>query len=91
MLRSILFLVLAVFVARAFWRIFDGIVEGASGSRSRREVPDRGVPMVRDPVCGTFVLPDRAVTLVDGRARVHFCSDACRDTYRARASTGRTA
>ena len=25
--------------------------------------------MVRDPVCGTFVLPERAVTLVDGRDR----------------------
>ena len=40
--------------------------------------------MVRDPVCGTFVLPASAVTLVDGRARLYFCSDACRDKYRAR-------
>ena len=40
--------------------------------------------MARDPVCGTFVLPDRAVTLVDGRARLFFCSEACRDKYRAR-------
>ena len=84
MLRLLLFLALAVFVARAFWRMFDGIVEGASGGRPRKQAPDRGVQMVRDPVCGTFVLPDRAVTLIDGRARVHFCSDACRDKYRPR-------
>ena len=35
--------------------------------------------MVRDPVCGTFVLPDHALTIVDGRSRVFFCSGACRD------------
>ena len=40
--------------------------------------------MVRDPVCGTFVLPGSAVTLVEGRARLYFCSDDCREKYRAR-------
>jgi YHS domain-containing protein len=44
--------------------------------------------MVRDPVCGTFVLPERAVILSDGRTRVFFCSDVCRDTYRSRRSSG---
>ena len=84
MTRLALVLILAVFVARAFWRLVDGIVAGASGGRTRGAVPQRGVQMVRDPVCGTFVVADRAVTLIDGRARVYFCSDACRDTYRAR-------
>jgi YHS domain-containing protein len=46
--------------------------------------PQQGVAMARDPVCGTFVVADRAVTLVDGRSRVYFCSNACRDKYRAR-------
>jgi YHS domain-containing protein len=40
--------------------------------------------MVRDPVCGTFVVPDRAVRLTDGREPVFFCSTACRDKFRAR-------
>jgi YHS domain-containing protein len=88
MLRIILFLVLAVFVVRALRRILDGIVEGASAPRARADAPDRGVSMVRDPVCGTFVLPASAVTLVEGRARLYFCSDACRDQYRARPSAG---
>jgi YHS domain-containing protein len=43
--------------------------------------------MVRDPVCGTFVVPERAVTIADGRTTVSFCSEACRDKYRARPST----
>jgi hypothetical protein len=84
MLRLILFVLLAIFVARAVWRLLDGIVEGASRGRSAGGTPDPGVSMVRDPICGTFVLPASAVTLVDGRARIYFCSDACRDKYRAR-------
>ena len=46
----------------------------------------RGVNMVRDPVCGTFLLPERAVTLGDARRRVFFCSTTCRDKYRARSA-----
>ena len=84
MLRLILFVLLAMFVVRAIWRLLDGIVDGAAGGRSHGRAPARGVSMVRDPICGTFVLPESAVTLVDGRARLHFCSDACRDKYRAR-------
>jgi uncharacterized protein len=86
LLRLALIVILAVFLARAFWRLLDGIVEGASRSSSRGggQVPQRGVHMVRDPVCGTFLVPDRALTLVDGRTQVFFCSDACRDAYRKR-------
>jgi uncharacterized protein len=85
LLRLALFIVFAIFVARAFWRLVDGILEGVTGKRPHSQVPTRGVQMVRDPVCGTFVLPDHALTLGDGRARLFFCSDACRDEYRARA------
>ena len=82
-LRLALFIVLGIIVARAFWRLVDGIVEGVSGrpKGGRGRVPTRGVQMVRDPVCGTFVLPDHALTIVDGRSRVFFCSAACRDKY----------
>ena len=84
--RLILFIVLGIFVARAFWRLVDGIRDGVAGRppRGGGQVPTRGVQMVRDPVCGTFVLPDHALTMTDGRARVFFCSAACRDKYRAR-------
>jgi uncharacterized protein len=85
MLRLALFIVLGIIVARAFWRLVDGIVEGVSGrpKRGPGQEPTRGVQMVRDPVCGTFLLPDHALTIVDGRSRVFFCSGACRDKYRA--------
>ena len=84
MLRLILFVLLSIFVARALWRLLDGIVDGASRGSPASRTPERGVSMVRDPVCGTFVLPASAVTLADGRARIYFCSETCRDKYRAR-------
>src|ERR687887_178536 len=69
MARIILLLVLFSVLARIFWRSVDAFIEGAGGRSPSDRVrgAGRGAPMVRDPVCGTFVLPDRAVTLVDGR------------------------
>ncbi len=84
MFRFVLILVLIVFVARAFWRIVDGMLEGLSGRRGRAGAPQRGVQMVRDPVCGTFIVPDQAIALVDGSRRLFFCSTGCREKYRAR-------
>ena len=85
MLRIALLIILFMFVARAFWRLIDGVMEGVSGlPRARGRQPYGGVQMVRDPVCGTFILPDRALTLTDGRQSVFFCSATCRDKYRAR-------
>ena len=82
MVRAALVLILIVFVAHAFWRLVDGVIAGLGG-RGRRAARRR-VPMVRDPVCGTFVVPERALTLVVGSERVFFCSAGCRDRYRAR-------
>jgi YHS domain-containing protein len=85
MARVLLILVLSILVSRMFWRVVESFMEGVRGDASRRQPPpSRGIQMVRDPVCGTFVLPDRAVTLLDGRNRLYFCSAACRDKYRAR-------
>ena len=83
LLRFVLLLVLIVFIARAFWRVVDGMIAGVTG-QPRTRVPQSGVKMVRDPVCGTFLLPERAITLSDGRRQLFFCSTTCRDTYRAR-------
>jgi YHS domain-containing protein len=88
MIRVALFIIFVFVIARAFWRLVDGVVEGISQAdrRSRGEVPQRGVSMVRDPVCGTFLTPDGALSIADGRERVYFCSTACRDKYRKGAS-----
>jgi YHS domain-containing protein len=86
MIRLLLFIVLFIVVARVFWRFVDNVIEAAGGTprSAQPRVPDGGVRMVRDPVCGMFVIPDRALTLVDGRSTQYFCSATCRDKYRAR-------
>jgi YHS domain-containing protein len=85
LLRLVLFIVFGIVVARAFWRLVDGVVAGISGPpRDKSQTPARRVSMVRDPVCGTFVVPERARMITDGRTQVFFCSDACRDQYLAR-------
>jgi hypothetical protein len=82
MLR-ILLPILMLLLVRALWRLLEGIVEGMTGRRPNQSAAP-SVHMVRDPVCGTFVVPGRAIVLLDGSQRVHFCSNACRDRYRAR-------
>lgn len=84
MIRIIIILVLFSFVARAISRFLGGLIEGLRGEAPSTGAPTRPVPMVRDPVCGTFVMPGRAVTITDGREQIYFCSDRCRDRYRAR-------
>jgi YHS domain-containing protein len=75
---------------RAIWKLLQGIKAGMSirtaEPRQSREsgVPAHGVQMAKDPVCGTYVVPDRAVSAVVGRQTVYFCSTACRDKYRAK-------
>ena len=99
MLRNLLLLALAVLVARAVWLVV-GPVQGRArqsrpGQPSRKgqggHAPPRGVQMVRDPVCGTFVVPGRALAISEGSRQVFFCSANCRDKYRAwpSASSGR--
>jgi len=59
------------------------VIEGLTGPPATR-TPARSVSMVRDPVCGTFLLPDHAIALPDKRGPLYFCSERCRDQYRAR-------
>jgi YHS domain-containing protein len=85
LLRLLLFLLLIVVVLQAAVRIFNGFVEGLGGRSARRgpRVPVKGTPMVRDPICGTFVVRSRALTAVRGRDTAWFCSEDCRRQWQA--------
>ena len=105
MLRFILLSILLTILFRAVSRLWAGVVRGMQSgnpSAGRRTdgatVPQRGVQMVRDPICGTFVVPERAVALsAAGGRRLYFCSTDCRDKYRSQSESnhepahGRTA
>lgn len=87
MLRPILLLLLVMFFARAVWRLVEGVVQGALGPQGPATQPrprqgPQAVKMARDPVCGTYVVPEKAVTMTRGREQIFFCSDACRSKYR---------
>ena len=87
MFEVVFYVVLLLFLGRAALSLWGGIKEGLKGpSGPSGNVPARGVQMVRDPVCGTFVVPDRAISLIDGREPVYFCSVSCRDQYRSRSN-----
>ena len=85
LLRFALLFVLAMLIVRAFWRVLAGVVDGVSQPKAPRSgPPDRGVQMVRDPVCGTFLPPESAITLTDRGSVRYFCSEKCRDAYKGR-------
>ena len=82
MIRVLLVAILILLIARAFWRIVDGILE-AAGNRENRDRRVPAVKLVRDPVCGTYVAPGTALSLTSSGATQYFCSEECRSKYRA--------
>jgi YHS domain-containing protein len=81
--RLLLILLLVLFAGRAFWRLLTGVVEGATGSGPRSSrTPERGTRMVRDPICGTFVVQSRALSADSRGQTAWFCSDECRRRWR---------
>jgi YHS domain-containing protein len=83
--RFLVWALLVLVVWRAIRSVLAGIVQGASAPPAGPRVPpEKGELMVRDPVCGTFVLPSRAVSLNDRTGTHHFCSDTCRQKYGSR-------
>jgi YHS domain-containing protein len=88
LLRFVLEVVVLMLVLRAAWRMVSNLIGGATSSGPRRSSgpPDRGVLMVRDPVCGTFLPPSGALSLTERNGAVrYFCSEKCRTAFKARA------
>ncbi len=81
MIRFLLLSILILLIARAFWRVLDGVLEAAGGRTRRARPPARAVTLARDPVCGTFVTPGNAISLARNGGALHFCSERCRDQY----------
>ncbi len=83
MLGRLLEVIVLLLVIRAVWRVVGNMITVSAGARRTTALGEpRPVKLVRDPVCGTYVSPDTAIS--DGRE--YFCSEKCRDDYRSRAS-----
>jgi YHS domain-containing protein len=84
MIGWVLRIILLLIVLRLVLRFVMGLVQGLSPEGSRTTPRGRGpVPLVRDPVCGTHIPRDRAITSGSGDHLQFFCSDECRRAYRA--------
>ncbi len=80
LVRLLLLALLVLLVGRAIWRLVEGIVAGAS-LPGPSGPPQKSERMVRDPVCGTFVVPSRALSLATGGHIEYFCSEHCRTAF----------
>jgi len=83
-LRFILLALLLLLIARAFWRLMDGVIEAAGGttrSRAKSSAKSSAVKLVRDPICGTYVAPGNALSSSAGGTLHHFCSEKCRTEF----------
>jgi YHS domain-containing protein len=81
MARFILWAVLIVFLVRSLSRLLHGVLDGAG---YRRDGAQGGVGLVRDPVCGVFVVPGQALSAGTGATTRYFCSEKCRREWSKR-------
>lgn len=85
MLRFVLAVLLFILVARALWRLVNGVIEAArSVQPGHRSGSTQAVKLVRDPVCGTYVAPRAALSLTSAGSTHYFCSEACKTTFGSR-------
>ena len=74
---------LAIAVVWALWRVLRGALDGAGVlQRGRGAAP--AVKLVRDPICGTFVVPSSALALGTGADTRFFCSEKCLRAYQVK-------
>ena len=88
MARFILLFILILVAARFFWRLVETVVRSATGTTTpgarRGGNAPVAVKMQPCPVCGTYVVPGKAITAVSNNAPVYFCSEQCRASYQSR-------
>ena len=83
-LRILLLVVMALLVVRAVGRFMGGLSQAARGEVPRPRADEQPVKMMKDPVCGTFVVPGKALSAIADGVTVWFCSEQCRDVFARR-------
>ncbi|MBA3640715.1 MAG: hypothetical protein M3541_05735 [Acidobacteriota bacterium] len=88
MARLLLFAILAYVLWRLLWSAAKSMFEGMGYQPPGKN--STSVGLVRDPICGTFVLPSSALTSGSGANTRYFCSEKCREDYGHSRNTGRS-
>jgi YHS domain-containing protein len=78
-IKLLVWLIFAWFIVRAVTRLLRGIANGLNGPAAPKT--PAAVPLVRDPVCGTYVVAANALTSGSGSQTRFFCSENCRRAY----------
>ena len=81
MVKLIVTLVLLLLIGRMVWRFMYAIFEGAGMLKEPQDRERKAVKLVRDPVCGVFVVPSKALTSGTGTSTRYFCSEKCRQQW----------
>jgi len=81
MIRFILASILLSLILRSISRFVRGLQQGMGPPR---ETEPPAVALARDPVCGTFVVPAKALTVGQGSQTRFFCSEKCRRAYQVK-------
>ena len=81
MAKLIVWLVLLFILGRMVWRFMYAVFEGAGMLKEDRRGDPAAVKLVRDPVCGVFVVPGKALTAGSGSTTQYFCSEKCRQQW----------
>ena len=89
LVRGILLFILFWLIARAFWRLMEGVLRGATstGSQAGPGTSSRtqsAVKMSQCPVCGTYVVPGKAISLARDGHVFYFCGDPHRTEFLTR-------
>lgn len=85
MIVRLLQFVFIVLLFRFLWRLIALVWGGRAQSFPSAPPPREPIPqgeMVRDPVCGVYILRERAIEERRAGERSHFCSERCRAAYR---------
>ena len=70
--------ILLILIIRAVLMLVRGIQEGA---RTGGPPAAGRVQLMRDPVCGVYIAPDKAITATRGAGTAYFCSEQCRQAW----------
>ena len=85
LLRLLILIILAVVVYRAV-KSWIGSAERKTVGGSETQTGQVDDVMIKDPVCGTYFVQRKGVSLLQDNQRLDFCSEACRDHYLAEVS-----
>ena len=99
MLGWLLRLLLLFLLVRALMLIVGGLIRGLIGAAQVPGEPRQGPgsapvahshgTLVQDPVCGTYILQERALAMKTAGGTAFFCSERCRSAYDAQAARSR--